>query len=375
LKNEDAPVQRVVIADTTLRDEHLVARDPRLLADKPLAEIWRSNALPTAKRILVARQLATLGVDVIEAGFGDATDGLGSLRGIASEFRQEGPEISGLVRTLAGFEQLADASKAVSAAARPRIHLYTTPSELVDDSGRFRRQPRQLLDEAQAAVEQARHHVDNVEFSPPQGGRDYLDITAEWAQAAIAAGAKTINLRTTAEYASASEYRAVLLELFQLVPQSQDVIISADPFVPHLRGAEAMSMALESAEAAIDAGCRQIKCAFHGIAGTPGHAPLELIAFNLWLRHQLGESPLQTNIDTHKLLATSNLIADAKGFDLPPTQPLVGTEAIDPQPSDFPDDPRERWIAADFSRNVLRALGRTIPSWLDDWADTSQLEP
>jgi 2-isopropylmalate synthase len=372
--SEESLDERVLIADTTLRDEHLVTRDPRLLADKPLEEIWRSSALPIPKRVLVARQLAVLGVDVMEAGFGDTKDGLAPLRAIASEFRQGGPKISGLVRALAGLEQLVATATALSEAARPRLHLYTTPAELVDDSGHLRRSRRQLLDEVRAAIERAKHHVDDIEFSPPQASRDNLDLTAEWTQAAVAAGARTINVRTTAEYANPDAYKAVLRELFRLAPVGDEIVISADAFVPHLRGAEAISMALECADAALDVGCHQVKCAFYGVAGTPGHAPLELVAFNLWLRRRLGESQRRTTINTDQLLPTGKLVADAKGLDIPATQPLLGTEATNPQPSDFPDDPQERWVAADLSRNVLRALGCHVPGWLNEWADPSQLD-
>jgi 2-isopropylmalate synthase len=366
--------ERVLIADTTLRDEHLVARDPRLLADKSLTEIWRSNTLPIAKRVVVARQLAALGVDVIEAGFGDTTSGLDAIHALACEFQDEGPVVSVLVRTMGSLDQIDASWKAVSAAARPRIHLYTSASDLVDDFGHFRTDPQRLFDDARAAIERAKSYTGDVEFSPPRTASSDVEIIAEWTQVAINEGVRTINVRTTDEYATPEGYRAVLLELSRLAPQCQDVTLSADPFVAHLRGAEAMAAALECAETAVGAGCRQVKCAFHGVAGTPGHAPLELIAFNVWLRNHLGKSALWTHTDTRRILATSDVVADAKGYDVPPSQPLVGSEATNPQRANFADDPLERALAADSFRIVLRALGRPIPAWLDECADASSLD-
>ncbi len=371
---ERAAGERVLIADTTLRDEHLVARDPRLLADKSLTEIWRSNALAIAKRVVVARHLAALGVDVIEAGFGDTTSGLNAVHALACEFQDEGPVVSGLVRTMGSLDQIDATWEAVSAAARPRIHLYTSASDLVDDFGHLRTDPQRLFDGARAAIERAKSYTDDVEFSPPRTASSDVEIIAEWTQVAIDQGVRTINIRAAEEYANPDGYRAVLLELLRLAPQCQDVTLSADVFIPHLRGAEAMNEAVECAEAAVQAGCRQVKCAFHGVAGTPGHAPLELIAFNIWLRNHLRERALSTHIDTRRILATSDVVADAKGYDVPPSQPLVGSEATDPQRANFADDPLERALTADSFRIVLRALGRPIPAWLNECADASSLD-
>jgi 2-isopropylmalate synthase len=364
----NSSVARVLIADTTIRDEHLLTENAQLLADLQRSEVWRSAALSVSKRALIARQLSELGVDLIEAGFGDPGEDLSPLEAVASEFRDDGPVISAAVRALGDEERLAAVWDAISPAAKPRLHLYTAANDLVDDQGRFRRHPQQLLDETRSAVASARQLVEDIEFSPPRTTVSAAEIAAEWTQVAIEEGAKTINVRTADERGDPEAFRTVLLELIRLVPNSHAVDFSADPFVRNLRGGKAAA-ALSCAEAAIEVGCRQVKCAFHGIAGTPGHVPLELLSFKLWLRKHLGESHLWTGVDPTKLCQASEQIAAAKGLDIPPTQPLVGANMIDPQLADFPDDPLERAQAAAALQIVLNGLGRPLPGWLADWID------
>jgi len=366
---KNSSVARVSIADTTIRDEHLLTGDAQLLADLRRSEVWRSPALPVPERVLIARQLSELGVDLIEAGFGDSQDDLMPLQAVASEFRDGGPVISVAVRALGDEERLAAARDAIATAAKPRLNLYVAANDLVDDLGRFRRHPQQLLDETRSAVARAKQLVEDVEFSPPRTTVNAVEIAVELTQVAIEEGAKTINVRTADERGDPEAFRTVLLELIRLVPGSHAVDFSADPFVRNLRGGKASAAALSCAEAAIEAGCRQLKCAFHGIAGTPGHLPLELFTFNIWLRKHLGESHLWTGVDPTKLCQASERIAAAKGLDIPPTQPLVGANTIDPQLADFPDDPLERAQAAAALQIVLNGLGRPLPGWLADWID------
>jgi 2-isopropylmalate synthase len=321
---------QILIADTTFRDEQRLRHNPGLLADQAQVEIWRSAALPVARRVQLARRLAELGVDLVEAGFGNSSDDLPILRAVSSEFEDGGPIVSALVRTLGPDESIAGAGKAVSVAARPRLHLITGAEELVDDRGRFRQPPEQLLDAGRSAVARALQITGDVEFSPPRATKAAVEIAAAWAQMAIEEGAKTINVRTTEAYTDPAGFRAFLRELMLLVPGSRGVNFSADVFVPQLRGRQALDAALACAEAAIEEGCCQVKCAVHGIAATPGHVPLEILAFNIWLRKQFGESELWTNFNPKRLLCTSESIAAAKGFDIPPTQPLVGRSPTAP---------------------------------------------
>ena len=369
---ETSPVRerlgRVAIADTTIRDEHLLGADPRLLADQELADIWRSSPLDVAGRLVIAKELAGLGVDVIEAGFAATAAGAETIRAVAAEMAEEGPVVSGLVSAFAGREQLREAAEAVSAANRSRIHAIVDPSDLVDDLGAFRRRPADLLDETTAAIEQLRAGVDEVEFSPPQASIEAVGLVAAWTRAAIEAGATTINLRCVLDSPEPEPSLALISELRRLVPLG-GVTLSADLFARELRGGEAFVVATGCAEAALEAGCRQVKCAFHGVAATPGHPSLEMLAFQAWLRNRLRESHLWTDVDTTRLLRASGVIANAKGIQLPPSQPLVGEDTTSPHPSDFPEDPFERALTATSIRIVLEGLGLEVPQWLDEFSD------
>jgi 2-isopropylmalate synthase len=365
--------QHVLIADTSLRDEHLVAADPRLVATSTLRDIWRSNPLSVETRRKLALQLSALHVDVLEAGIGDTTTGLDAMHEIARELRGDGPIVSGLARALGDDTMLDAAGRALAIADRFRIHLYTATSDLLDEQGYFRSQPLQLLDSARRNVAQARTYTADVEFSPPQVGPEHIELIAEWTAAAVDEGAGTINIRTFSTATAPNEYRETLQDLKSRAPRD-DVVWSGDVFIPHLRGAEALSVAVRCAEEAIEAGCRQIKCAMHGIAGTPGHAPLELIAFGIWFRNHIQTSQLWTSIDMHKLIDTSDIVADAKGADIPPTQPLVGSDVIEPKRDQFPDEPKERAAAAQAHSLVLACLGQPAPQWLHDWASDPDID-
>jgi 2-isopropylmalate synthase len=314
---------RVLIADTTLRDEHLVSGDPYLLAERGGLDVWRSRPLPLEARLELARELAALGVDVIETGFAETADSAAAIRALASELAEDGPIVSGLVSAFAAPEHLREAVQTVAAARRPRVHVYVNASDLVDGAGNHRRRPPILLAEALAAIECLKAEVEDIEFSPPRTSVEAIEVAAVWVRGAIEAGARTINLRSVLDGPEPEPSLALISELRRLVPL-EGVTLSADLFASHLRGPEALSVATGCAEAALEAGCRQVKCAIHGIAATPGHPSLEVLALRTWLRKHLHESHLWTNVDTTKLLRAGNAVAAAKGFDLPPSQPPLG---------------------------------------------------
>ena len=359
---------RVLIADTTLRDEHLLARNPRLLSDRPGREVWRSCALSRARRLELVRELEALGVDIIEAGFGNTIEETAVLSAVAAQFERSGPIVSGLVSASASRDRLQATAEAVARAARGRVHLYVDTDELIAEAARCRDAAPRALERSLAAIGLVRRHVEDVEFSPPQATVEAAEIAAQWARAAIEAGARTINVRSGA-CVDPGSYFALTRKVRRLSAPSPGVIFSADPYVAGLRGGEALNVATACAEAAMEAGCSQLKCAFHGIAATPGHPPLELLSFRIWLRRRLQGDRLWTGIDTGRLLSTSRAVAEAKALDLPCTQPLVGKSTVAPSPSDFPPEPVERALTATATRIVLDGLGARIPPWLDEYAN------
>jgi 2-isopropylmalate synthase len=312
--------------------------------------------------------MADLGVDVIEAGFGDSDEGTEAIALLAKRFSKTGPRVSGLVSASGPRERVKATVEAVAPARKPRVHLYADTGELTDGAGRLRPDAGRALDKALAAVEYVRRRGCEVEFSPPRTSLEAVEIAAGWTRAAIDAGAQTINFRSNSGCERPEDYLALLAELRRLAPPPRDVTVSADPFAQHARGSGALNQATASAEAALEVGCRQVKCAFHGIAATPGHPSLELLAFQIWLRGRLRESRLWTGVDTARLVATSEVVAAAKGLEVPPSQPLVGKETIAPSPAELPDDPIERVLVATATRLVLSGLGLSIPLWLEEAA-------
>jgi 2-isopropylmalate synthase len=314
------------IADVTSRDEQQLAQREVLLANHEQTEIWRSAALSTADRVRVGRQTAELGVDLIEVGFADCAADLDAARALSAELSSGGPIVSALAPVLGPATHITGAGEALSAAKRPRLHLFTSAAQMTEDRGRLLLSPDQLLGRVRSAVEVALAVTGDVEFSPPRTSVGMVEIAADCAQAAIEAGATTINVRNSEECADPVAYAAYLRELMRLLPDPDSVTFSADVFVSQLRGEEALDTALACAEAAIEQGCRQLKCAVHGTAATPGHVPLELLAFNVWARSQLDDGALRCGIDPTKLRAGCGVVADAKGYDVPASQPLVGAE-------------------------------------------------
>jgi 2-isopropylmalate synthase len=363
---KDREADRVLLGDVTLRDEHLLARDPRLLADRLGHEVWRSGALPRAACLALAGELELLGVDLIEAGFGNTMEEGTALSAVASRFQQSGPIVSGLVKASGSRDRLQATADAVSCAARGRVHLYIDTDELTREAERQRDAVPRAVERSVAAIELTRRYVEDIEFSPPQVAPEAAEIAAEWARAALAAGARTINIRSGSSDDPTS-YRELVRKVRRLVDPAPDIVFSADPFVPGLRGGEALNVATACAEAAMEAGYRQLKCAFHGIAATPGHPSLELLAFQIWLRGRLHGDPSWTGVDTRRLLPASKAVAAAKALDLPPTQPLVGENTSAPSPADFPVDPVERALSAAATRIVLEGLGVQIPGWLTEY--------
>lgn len=220
---------------------------------------------------------------------------------------------------------------AVRDAARPRLHVFTSNEYASDDSGAVR-PPAELLTETREAVKRASSYTNDVEFSPLQADGNLTGLVAAMAEVAVDAGATTINVRTCPEPADYAEtYRELLVGLLALAPALKDVTLSADCFSRSYRGTEASDEALACACVAIELGVRQIKCALHGTAATPGHVRMEELSLQAW-SGRLPRTPPRTRLDQSVLLATSAKIAAIKGYVISPSDPFVGTELESPSP-------------------------------------------
>jgi 2-isopropylmalate synthase len=290
---------RVIIFDTTLRD----------------GEQSPGISLNTGEKLEIAHQLARLGVDVIEAGFPIASPGdFEAVQAIAREV--DGPVIAGLAR--ANPADVARAWEAVREAARPRIHTFVSTSDIhiVHQLQATREDVKGL---ARASVAQAKHHTDDVEFSPMDATRADVEFTAEVIQIALDEGATTINVPDTVGYAMPQEYAEFLGRLYDLVPGLRDVVLSV-----HCH--DDLGLAVANSFAGVLAGARQVECAINGIGERAGNASLEELVMLLHTRR--ADTGLSSGAVTTEIARTSRLVSRLTGYPVQPNKAIVGRNAF-----------------------------------------------
>ena len=291
---------RVIIFDTTLRD----------------GEQSPGFSMNLAEKLRMAHALAELGVDVIEAGFPVASPGdHESVRAIATEVR--GPVICGLART-GGRDDIARAGEAVRAAARPRIHNFISTSPL-HMKHKLRMEPDAVLELVTVGNRAARNLVDDVEWSAEDGSRTEPDFLCRCVEAAIRAGATTINIPDTVGYATPDDMAAIFANIRERVPGADGVILSA-------HNHDDLGLAVANTVASLRAGARQVECTINGIGERAGNAALEEIV--MAIRTRPDALPFQSDIRTPDLLRVSRMLATITGFDVQPNKAIVGRNAF-----------------------------------------------
>jgi 2-isopropylmalate synthase len=289
----------VRIFDTTLRD----------------GEQSPGFTMNTQEKLEVARALAALRVDIIEAGFPISSPGdLEGVQLIAREVR--GPIIAGLAR--ANRQDIDAAAAGVRAAARPRIHTFIATSPIHMEH-KLRMTPDQVYEASVEAVRYARSFVDDVEFSAEDASRSDPEFLCRVLDGAIAAGATTINVPDTTGYATPEEYASLLRFLMERVPNSDKVIWSV-----HCHND--LGLAVANSLAAAQVGARQIECTINGIGERAGNASLEEIVMALHTRQN--HYGLATGVDTTKIYRTSRLISAISGIPVQPNKAIVGDNAF-----------------------------------------------
>jgi 2-isopropylmalate synthase len=303
MSNTAAPTRderdRVRVFDTTLRD----------------GEQSPGIALNQQEKLEIAQQLTRLGVDIIEAGFPITSPGdFEAVRAIAREV--EGPVICGLARTSA--QDIDAAWEAVRDSERPRIHTFIATSDIHIER-KLQTTREDVKGQVRAAVAHAREYCDDVEFSPEDGSRSDVHYMAEVIQIALDEGATTINVPDTVGYTMPSEYTAMFEELYRLVPDLRNVVVSV-----HCH--DDLGLAVANTLAGIQAGCRQVECAVNGIGERAGNASLEEIVMLLRTREPaLG---LWTGIETTEIARTSRLVSRLSGYPVQPNKAIVGRNAF-----------------------------------------------
>jgi 2-isopropylmalate synthase len=290
---------RVLIFDTTLRD----------------GEQSPGCSMTQAEKLRVARALADLGVDVIEAGFPAASRGdFEAVNAVAREV--QGPIICALARCTR--EDIEAAAKAVAPATNRRIHVFLATSAIHREF-KLNMAQDEIVRRAVEGVKIARGFCDNVEFSPEDASRTELDFLARVVEATIEAGASTINIPDTVGYTVPDEFG----ELFRYLRQN---VRGIDRVRLSVHCHDDLGMAVANSLTAVVAGARQIECTINGIGERAGNCSLEEVVMALATRSQFFN--LRTNVQTNRLYPTSRLISSITGQPIPRNKAVVGENAF-----------------------------------------------
>jgi 2-isopropylmalate synthase len=292
-------VERIRIFDTTLRD----------------GEQAPGCSMTLREKLRVAKALAELNVDIIEAGFPAASPGdFESVKAIADE--DFGPVICGLARCNAGDIEKVHA--AVKSAARHRIHVFVATSQIHREH-KLKMAKEEIIKSAVGAITLARELCDDVEFSPEDASRTELAYLAEVVTAAIEAGATTVNIPDTVGYTVPAEFDRLFRYLKEHVPGIDDVTLSV-----HCH--DDLGMAVANSLAAVGGGARQVECTINGIGERAGNCSLEEVVMALRTRAEF--FGLETGVDTTRLYPTSRLVSSITGMHVPRNKAIVGENAF-----------------------------------------------
>src|SRR5215831_20749483 len=240
--------ERVYIFDTTLRD----------------GEQSPGCSMTVQEKLRMARKLADLGVDVLEAGFPIASDGdFEAVDAIGREY----PWVHVAALARACTLDVERAAQSLRHARRPRIHTFIATSD-IHLKHKLKKSQQQVLDEAVAAVELARRHVDDVEFSAEDGSRTEPEFLEQISKAVVAAGARTVNIPDTVGYSVPAEYGALIGRVVRAL---------GDCAVVSVHCHDDLGLAVANSMAAVKAGARQIECTINGIGERAGNCSLEEI--------------------------------------------------------------------------------------------------
>ena len=290
---------RVIIFDTTLRD----------------GEQSPGASMNTAEKLRLATQLEKLGVDVLEAGFPAASEGdLEAVSRIAGKL--ERTEVAALART--AKEDIDRAWKAVSHAAKPRIHTFIATSDIHLEY-KLKMSRDEVVNAAVEAVKYAKTLTDNIEFSSEDGSRSDRDFLCRVFEAAIDAGATTINLPDTVGYAVPEEFADLVSYVISHTPNIHKAVFSV-----HCHND--LGLATANTIAAIKAGARQAEVTINGIGERAGNTSLEEIVMALHTRQNV--LPATTNINTEFIYPTSRLVSMITGIMVQPNKAIVGANAF-----------------------------------------------
>jgi 2-isopropylmalate synthase len=291
---------RVKIFDSTLRD----------------GEQAPGIALDPEQKVSIARQLARLGVDVIEAGFPVSSPGdFRAVTRIAQEV--EGPTIAALARAQAG--DVDKAWEAIRHTAHPRIHVFLATSP-IHMRHKLRMSEKEVIAAIAANVARARDHTDDVEYSPEDATRSHPDFVIEACQAAVASGATTVNIPDTVGYATPTDYGALISRVVEEVKGDRDEIVVST----HCHND--LGLAVANSLAAVEAGARQVEGAINGIGERAGNTSIEEVV--MALRVRADAYGVGVGVTTEEIYETSRLVSEETGYPVQYNKAIVGRNAF-----------------------------------------------
>ena len=292
-------MKRIIIFDTTLRD----------------GEQSPGASLDMKAKIEIAKQLARLGVDVIEAGFPIASKGdFNAVHEVASIIT--GPSICGLAR--AKKEDIDVCRDAIKPAKRSRIHVFLATSK-IHMKYKLKKAEEEILKQAAHFVKYARNFCGDIEFSPEDASRSDRDFLCRVVEAVIRAGAKTVNIPDTVGYATPVEFGNLIKTIKTRVPNSNKTKISV-----HCHND--LGLGVSNSLAAIQNGAEQIECTINGLGERAGNASLEEIVMTLKTREDIFKCT--TSIKTEELYKASRLVSKLTGIVVQPNKAIVGRNAF-----------------------------------------------
>ena len=291
--------QPLIIFDTTLRDGE----------QSPGASMTKDE------KVRIAKMLEKMRVDVIEAGFAIASNGdFEAVKAVADAVKDS--TVCSLARAV--FADIDRAAEALKGANSSRIHTFIATSP-IHMKYKLQMEPEQVLEQAIKAIKRARNYTDDVEFSLEDGSRSEFEFMCRITEAAIAAGARTINVPDTVGYGEPTEYGAMFKRLIEAVPNSDKAIFST-----HCHND--LGLAVANSLSAVMNGVRQVECTINGLGERAGNAALEEIVMAVRTRKDI--FPVESRIVSEHIVATSRLVSGITGFAVQPNKAIVGANAF-----------------------------------------------
>jgi len=293
-------MEKVIIFDTTLRD----------------GEQSPGASLNLQEKVEIAKQLAVLKVDVIEAGFPVSSPGdFAAVKAVAQAVK--GPSTCGLARAVK--RDIDEAYQAVKHSNRPRIHVFLATSK-IHMQYKLKKAEKEILELAQWAVKYARGKLADIEFSPEDASRTEREFLYKVVRAVIDCGASTVNIPDTVGYATPIEFGALIHGIRENVPNIDKAIISV-----HCHND--LGLGVANSLSAVLHGARQVECTINGLGERAGNASLEEIVMAIKTRRDIFAG-IGTSVHSKELYRTSKLVSKLTGMPVQPNKAIVGANAF-----------------------------------------------